>query len=87
MKYNRDDMLLLLRNNICVVVFTKADGVDMREMKCTLDINRAPEMYDGAKEKTSRKMPNKEVIPVWDLEKKAWRSFRVDSVMNFKVDM
>jgi hypothetical protein len=30
---------------------------------------------------------NEEVLPVWDCEKNAWRSFRVDSIIGIHVDM
>jgi hypothetical protein len=36
-------------------------------------------------EAVQKKTPNPEVLAVWDLENKGWRSFRYDSVIGFSV--
>ena len=66
------------------VTFTKVDGSE-RTIKCTLSLNLIPQ----------DKWPNQHVdtplkeetntIPVFDLEKGEWRSFRKDSVICFGV--
>jgi len=61
------------------VTFTKADG-SVREMTCTLMSEHLPKQ---AIDETVRHVPrreNDEVISVWDCDKQAWRSFRLDSV-------
>ena len=73
----------MLHNGAVEVDFVKADGTD-RKMYCTLSVkiltenNALPKGVlnkDGSKRKVST-----ECIRAFDLEKKAWRSFRVDSV-------
>lgn len=69
------------------VTFQKADG-SKRTMFCTLrhaDLPQRPLQPDGTYKKWEE--GSLEVLPVWDLEKKAWRSFRIDSVESFKVDL
>ena len=77
---NKDYYSLIeyLRANIVNVKFEKADGT-MRDMMCTLNEKYLPEQKD-LEEAIQEKEPNKEVVAVWDLEKEAWRSFRLDRV-------
>ena len=75
---NREDISLLARNNIIQVVFTKADGSE-RLMTCTLMDEHIPSQARQT-ESTETKKINTEVLPVWDMEKEAWRSFRIDSI-------
>ena len=83
----RDEIKDILSKNVATVTFTKNDGTT-RDMLCTLreDI-LPPEFLNGTEqmEKKSRKS-NPDVLPVWDIEKKAWRSFRIDSVDFIKID-
>jgi hypothetical protein len=63
--------------NVGKVFFQKQNG-EMREMDCTL----IPEYMDAPSEENSTKtrVPNPDILSVWDLGKKNWRSFRYDSV-------
>lgn len=71
-----------LKSNICKVSFTKANG-ELREMICTL----REDIVVPHEKKTERvKEVSEEVIPVWDCEKNAWRSFRTDSIMTILVN-
>ena len=78
----RTSYLNSLYNNICFVNFTKMDGT-LRGMRCTLRSDMLPPQTD-LEEHTQRKQTT-ESIAVWDLEVKGWRSFRTDSVIEFKV--
>jgi len=78
----RTSYLNSLYNNICFVNFTKMDGT-LRGMRCTLRSDMLPPQTD-LEEHTQRKQTT-ESISVWDLEVKGWRSFRADSVIEFKV--
>ena len=71
-----------LHNNICSVKFTKKDG-SIREMRCTLKENYLPTQTD-LEEQVQRKTST-ESISVWDVDKNGWRSFRVDSILEFDV--
>ena len=62
------------------VTFIKKNG-EKRVMECTTDPMAVPEEHQpkGVKEDKA------ETQSVWDLEKKAWRSFRWDSVVQVVV--
>lgn len=61
------------------VTFTKADG-SARTMKATLFSDLLPPKDSTATTKTIKE--SADAIRVYDLEKKAWRSFRYDSVIS-----
>jgi hypothetical protein len=73
---SRENYIKALQEGICNVVFTKADGTE-RFMMCTLQADHIPEEQLP---KNSSKKKNDDIISVYDLEVKNWRSFRVDSV-------
>lgn len=80
---DRQGMIQALQNNTVRVTFTKANA-NTRVMLCTLQSNFLPPMTPR---KTDRVIPpNEEVIRVVDLELGEWRSFRVDSVVDFVID-
>lgn len=80
-----------LKHGPVAVTFTKRDGTE-RVMKCTLSESLVPIVEaktDTRDEKLTdllKDMPKKErkvnedVLPVYDLESKAWKSFRWDSI-------
>lgn len=69
-----------LMNEIVKVSFVKQNG-EARDMLCTLREDIIPEEFKpkSAKPKTDG------LVSVWDLEKKGWRSFKVDSINTFEV--
>jgi hypothetical protein len=69
------------------VVFTKKDGTE-RVMKCTTNPELVPavELAEGVETKPARKV-NEEVMPVYDLEAKAWKSFRWDSIKQVRFEL
>ena len=71
----REQIVTLLKEQPCWVTFTKVDG-STRTLRCTLVEKDLPEK----KEEGKTREPNKDVIPVFDLDAKAWKSFRVDSL-------
>ena len=83
-EHGREYMIDLLQNRTIIVYFTKKDG-SLREMKCTLQPDLLPkrEVKEDKENATEPKPVNEEVIHAFDLEKDAWRSFRVDSVTGF----
>jgi molybdopterin-guanine dinucleotide biosynthesis protein A len=77
----------ILLNERMNISFIKADGT-LRHLHCSLHHELAPAVYDNLKEDQSEdaqlaRKPNLETLAVWDLEAKAWRSFRLDSVQDF----
>lgn len=80
--YTRDEMLESLRGNICKVAFTKANGEE-RLMECTLLNSEIPtELLPKSDGNTVS--VNTDIVKVFDIEINQWRSFRVDSVIDFK---
>lgn len=76
------DMKQILQNNVAMVVFTKADGTE-RQLKCTLLPEYLPHTPNDGQQLLQEDLPtyqNLTTISAWDLEKNAWRSFRIDSV-------
>jgi hypothetical protein len=77
---NRETLLQDLKLHTCKIHFTKVNG-EKREMICTLlPENLPPQTNKTALEEAHKRPENQETIAVWDLQKFAWRSFRVDSV-------
>ena len=65
------------------ISFTKRDGTE-RVMNCTLQEN----VIVPHDKKTDReKKVNDDVLSVWDLDKKEWRSFRFDSVKSVQFSL
>ena len=76
---DRSEMMQELRDRNCEVIFRKVDGTE-RTMICTLN-ESAIDNGDTAKREV--KSRNDNVVAVWDVENKGWRSFRIDSVTSF----
>lgn len=77
----KSDVINILTNNIAYVTFMKKDNTE-RVMECTLMKDLLPEITST--DKKERKQ-NSQVIPVYDLENKAWRSFNIKSIKTIKV--
>jgi hypothetical protein len=69
------------------VVFTKKDGTE-RVMNCTTNPELVPavEIIESAEPKKEKKV-NEEVMPVYDLEAKSWKSFRWDSIKQVRFEL
>ena len=80
MKYNRKDLIEKLVAANAVVTFTKKDGTE-RVMNCTLQESVVPQVKVSPDDTEVRKV-NDAVLAVWDTDKSAWRSFRIDSIKN-----
>ena len=74
----RDILIKNLQKKVMKITFTKVNGEE-RVMDCTLQENIVPPT-----KYTDRKR-NEEVLPVWDINKGEWRSFRLDSVTNIEL--
>lgn len=68
----------ILQKDSAIVRFEKKDGT-IRTMKCTLQ----PEAYDEYEFKGGESYDD--VLPVWDLEKEAWRSIRKGTLIEVTV--
>ena len=74
----RETLIKNLQKNVMQITFNKVCGEE-RIMHCTLHETVLPETSVHSKKKT-----NDEVLPVWDIDIGAWRSFRLDSVKDVK---
>ena len=73
----RDILIKNLQKKTMRITFTKVNGEE-RVMDCTLQENIVPPT-----KYTDRKQ-NEEVLPVFDINKGEWRSFRLDSITNIE---
>ena len=80
--HTKQSLKEVFSKNVVHITFKKVDGAD-RKMKCTLK----PEFLPEQKESTRKKPENDNVLPVWDLNLNAFRSFRVDSLVNYELDI
>jgi hypothetical protein len=73
---NKDALITQLQEGIVEVTFLKVNG-DERVMTCTLneDIKPAATKKDPLTQEKVRKI-SEEVLSVWDVNAKGWRSFR-----------
>lgn len=77
---DRDFLIEKLRAGNVTVKFTKADGTE-RVMNCTLQ----PSVAIPYEKKTDRvKETNEDVVPVWDIDKSAWRSFKLSALTSIE---
>lgn len=76
----------ILKQEKVTLTFTKKDGTE-RIMNCTTNptyiLFKDPSITESKKE---RKV-NEDVLPVYDLEADAWRSFRWDSIKQVKITL
>lgn len=86
----KSDIISMLKTNVCDVHFTKVNGEE-RLMRCTLNEDRLPDsvkiQLQQQDERHEQPAFKDNVVPVWDLEKEGWRSFRVDSVIGIQTVM
>lgn len=71
-----------LKMSIGTVKFRKMDQ-SIREMSCTLSETLLPKMEIKEDYTPKIKTDNPNNLRVWDLDKQAWRAFRLDSVMDY----
>lgn len=85
---NREMMVRILSHNDCKITFVKKDGTE-RVGRFTLREDALPKVTEVNDEATENVAPaktrkqNLDVLTVWDLDKSAWRCFRVESVKEF----
>jgi len=80
----KEDLIKLLKEKVVTIKFKKKDD-SVRKMNCTLSEDYLPEPENNIENpEKKKKKENPNTLPVWDLEKLAWRSFRVDSVVEYE---
>lgn len=76
---NKAELKESLSKSFASITFTKTDGT-IREMTCTLISDHIPKININETVRHVPRQENDEVLAVWDVDKQAWRSFRLDSV-------
>jgi hypothetical protein len=79
----REEMITELQQRECRVIFTKINGEE-RNMICTLqeDVLPPAKKDDPLTQKKVRAV-NEQTVVAWDVNKSAFRSFRVENVISF----
>lgn len=80
MELEKTKLLEELKTKDATVTFTKKDGTN-RIMRCTLRPEALPEIVTESTRTSTKKREPDGTIAVWDLDLGAWRSFRLDSVV------
>jgi hypothetical protein len=80
--FERELLKEALESNIVEVTFNKVDGTE-RVMNCTLMEDVIPSKIPTKETKEPRAV-NANVLNVWDIDKRDWRSFRVANVTGYE---
>ena len=70
---DKDSVIEMLNSGPTRILFEKDDG-SIREMNATLRIDLLPPQ----KENTKPRKESADVVKVYDLDKRSWRSFKID---------
>ena len=82
----REDIVQALSENVCEVNFNKVDG-SVRKMFCTLNPSIMNIDSDGGITKAKSKEANLDIVKCFDVQAQGWRSFRVESVIDWSIDI
>ena len=82
--HTKETLQKLLKQHILEIKFKKVDGSN-RTMICSLKKQLLPESIQTGADNKQTKKENPDVLAVWDLENDAFRSFRVDSLLEYQV--
>lgn len=74
-----EKFLTAAKKGVVTVVFKKLGDGEIRHMVCTLN----PAMSGGKVQTLLEQRPENEHIAVWALDREAWRSFRVSTVIEW----
>lgn len=80
--YTKQQLQENLRTGTYTIQFIKKSTKELRTMICTLNSEHIPpKPVTEAKEEKAPRKENDNLISVYDLEKKDWRSFNIDSIV------
>ena len=77
------ELVAALKKGTVTVTFQKVNSDEIRVMPCTL--NPAVLEAHGVKPTIENVGEESDHLPAWSLDKDAWRSFRIDTVMGWEV--
>lgn len=75
--HNRNEVISALQNGTVELLFEKSDG-SSRLMKATLESSQLPLSTSSASERRDQ-----DLITVWDTQAGAWRSLRLQRLLNW----
>lgn len=81
MQVNKEEIDEWLHNEILTITFIKVSDNTERQMICTLLPKYLPERFS---EPIIVKSDNPNLMKVFDLDNNAWRSFRIDRIIEIK---
>jgi len=81
----KEELKKNLKNQIGIIEFIKKDGT-LRKLRCSLSSKILPPTDFDPENYTIKKIDNPNTLSVWDLEKEAWRSFRLDSLRDYSFE-
>lgn len=79
----RNNLVKALQQGIVQVIFKKINTEEIRVMPCTLNPDILKE--NEVKGSLTKMAPNSDHYAVWALDKKAWRSFIVETIVSWEV--
>lgn len=74
-----DKLIEALKKGKCLVTYKKIDSEEMRKMECTLNPDLIPNGYK------INQNPNSSDIVVWCLDRNDWRSFRANTMKEWRI--
>lgn len=77
--FDKEEVKQKIRGGVATVVFTKKDGTQ-RTMKCTLSEQLIPAEQKPKQTETVKR--SDDALPVFDIDKQEWRSFRYDALIS-----
>ena len=83
MAHSKDELKNFLRQGVLEVLFKKVKTGEERLMKCTLKEELLPHV--DLTENISSVKENTNIVRVFDIDKKEWRSFRLDTIISVKL--
>jgi hypothetical protein len=86
MAQSREELKSYLKEGVLEVLFRKVKTGEERLMKCTLNSEVIDELMETVNISSGPgRAENDNVIRVFDVEKKDWRSFRIDGIISVKL--
>lgn len=75
-----------LEKNICLVLFRKKTSGIFRSLKCTRNLDKFPKKFKiKYKEFIENPHGYDNIVPVWELSTREWKSFYYSSIYSFTV--
>ena len=74
-----ENLFKALQENVCIVSYKKVGTSERRDMECTLNNELIPGHFNISQD------PKNDHILVYALDREAWRSFRVNTLIEWNI--